>query len=244
MKFTLPAIALIGLAGATSAFGQTSITGLGQSFTETFDSFAGTAATVPSRLSFSGIDFDPGGFYTFSDAYTNSNSTYAFRASGTSTDIAFGEKGLTSSARFLNWAFTNNTGAAIASFQISWNALQYSAAGRATPITQNYNAGSGFTTLGLEGNVFTASTQTTAGQLGSIVNQAMTSTLVLAAPLANGSSITFGWVFGNGAGTGANAHVAVDNITITAIPEPSSFAAFAGLAALGGAALRRRRRAA
>lgn len=34
-----------------------------------------------------------------------------------------------------------------------------------------------------------------------------------------------------------------DNITISAIPEPSSFAAFGGLAALGCAALRRRRRA-
>lgn len=44
-----------------------------------------------------------------------------------------------------------------------------------------------------------------------------------------------------GNGTLANSIVAVDNLTLSAIPEPSSFAALGGLAVLACAALRRRR---
>lgn len=156
--------------GNSCLIAQTSITQLGITYTENFNTFEGTSDTVPAQVTFSGSDFTPGGFYNFDQAYNNSNSTYALRVSSDSTDYAFGEKGPTSGSRFVNWVFVNNTGAEISAFQISWDAVQYSAAGRATTITQNYNAGQGFVQTGLSGNVYTASVDSDTGgvQLSSI----------------------------------------------------------------------------
>ena len=236
------------MALAASVSAQVSVTGAGQTFTEGFNSFVGTQASVPTNFTFSDTDYTPGGFYTFSDAYTSANSNYAFRASALSTDIAFGQKGPTSGTDFLNWSFVNNSGQDINSVTISWTALQYSAGGRAPTITQNYNLNNtGFVTTGLTGNVFTASTGATVSgaQLASIVSTSFSSTLTFSTAWANGQSLVLGWGFATGSGTSSNAHIAVDNLSlsIAAVPEPSSAALLVGGVILVGAVMQRRRRA-
>ena len=225
--------------GLTSAFafGQT-ITGLFTPVTENFSSYQGTEVTLPSGVSTFGSGFpNYGGFYDRDDSYSNSNLAYALRDNSSSSEIAFGMKRPASTAvASLNWQLTNDTGGDITSFTITWDAWQLSEAGRATELTLfNYNAGSGFTSDGLTSSTFTASTAPSDANLSAISVSPQSATINLTSALEDGNSITLGWRWLQGAGGGGNAHVGLTDISVTAIPEPSSIImmALAGLAAFG-----------
>lgn len=235
-------IAVLGIALIPAVQAQVSITDTSVSL-ENFNNFAGTAATVPANFTFSDNDYDPGGFYTRSEAYNTSNSNYGLRDTPTSTDIAFGQKGPASGTDFLNWSFVNNTGSDILSFEVTWNFEQYSSAGRATTLTFNYNPnGSGFTTAGIVGsNVSTASTSATAMNLAAVFVEPKMVTVTPLTAIPNGGTLVLGWGFANGAGTGSNAHIGVDDTTFQVVPEPSTVAMLMG--GFGMLTLLRRRRA-
>lgn len=239
-KLALATAFLILLGG--NAVAALSITGFGITYSENFNTYAGTEVTIPAEFSWSNTDFGPGGIYDASGTYNNSNSSYGL-VFGDMSDVSFGQKAPTSGTFFLNWTATNNTGAPIPAFRISWDVEQYSQAGRASTVSLNYNAGSGFTNTGIVGaNQVTATTGTPDSNLTAVSTTSRSVLLTLPAPLPNGSSIMFGWVFGNGAGSGSNAHIGVDNLQFVAVPECSSFV-FLGMVASGGFAtyLRRRR---
>ena len=242
MKTKLTLTALASLACITgSVFSQTSITTLNTAFTENFDTYTGTAA--PTNFTFSDTDFTPGGIYDIAGAYFSSNSNYALVDSDvSSTDRAFGQKGPTSGSDFLNWTFQNNTGSAISQFSISWDFEQYSEATRATELDFAYNSnGGGFIQTGIVGTTESfASTGSPYANLAAVASQSRAITITLASALDNGEEIVLGWSFVNGAGTGSNAHIGIDNISVTAVPEPSAYAMLAGLSALASVMYRRR----
>jgi hypothetical protein len=217
------------------------ITAFNAPMTENFDTFAGTIATVPVNFTWapdSGTNFDRGIYDTATTAYNNNNGLYALVYSTNSlTDRAFGTKRQPNATPdVLSWSFVNQTGSSIAEFNVSWDVEQYTVGGRPTAIDLDYNPnGSGATQAGIIGtSLTTATTGTpTSGALlpggtapggGPPIITSRSVAITLATPLANGQSIDFRWsTTGNTAG-GANAHFAVDNLSVTAVPEPPSLA--------------------
>src|SRR3954451_2754908 len=95
------------------------ITAFNSPMTENFDTFAGTAATVPANLTWtpdgiggSTTGVDRGLFDTATTAYTNNNGLYALLySSNSATDRAFGTKRQpNTNPDILAWSFVNQTG--------------------------------------------------------------------------------------------------------------------------------------
>lgn len=96
-------------------------------------------------------------------------------------------------------------------------------------------------TYSIDGGAATAISVPLTFQTGGNAFYEWTADLSSISALANQSSVTLKWGVPNLSGFGS---LRIDNLEITAstaIPEPSSYAAFAGLASLGALAVRRRR---
>jgi hypothetical protein len=236
LKVILAALVLLQIPAAHSAV---SITQLGQAYTENFSTFDGTA--IPANFESFGSGFpNLGGYYNRDGSYSNSNLAYALRDNASATETAFGMKRPSNTnVAALNWLLENNTGASITTLTITWDAWQVSAAGRATELVLfNYNGGSGFTSTGLTSTTYTATTGSPDANLASITVSAQSATIEFATPVADGETITLGWRWLQGAGSGGNAHVGLTNLSVTAVPEPTA----ALLGSFGLLALLRRRR--
>jgi len=203
--------------------------------TQNFNAYTGTA-TLPTDWSTNWTDFNPGGFYNRNTAYTNSNSAYALRDSATSSDIALGGKMGASEGPFnFTWALTNSTGQTLNGFTLAWDIEQYSGGFRATTVNFAYSIGAGpYSTTGVTGTTLTtASLGATDGvQLASITTTSR-SINVSGLTLNNGDNLNLRYILTTGAGSGGNAHIGIDNVSFTAIPEPSTYALLGlGLGAL------------
>lgn len=221
-------LTIIGLAAATLAGAHAQI--LFNDFsakTQNFDTFAGTLATVPTSWTWSDTDYTPGGFYSRNATYSNANSTYGLRDTTTSTDIAFGSKMPATSGPFtLTAATQNTTGGILTGFTVLWDVEQYSAAFRATTVNFSYRSGAApFGTTGLTGpTLTTASLGATDGvNLGSVTSTGRSITIT-GLSVANLDTIDFRWTWTFGSGSGNNAHIGIDNVSLTAVPEPSTWA--------------------
>jgi hypothetical protein len=227
--------------------------------TENFDTFAGTYASVPANFTWtpdtatpnSLTNFERGTFDTATQAYTNNNGLYALLYSTTSsTDRSFGTKRQPNTTpTILTWSFINQTGGDISNFLVSWDVEQYTFGNRATAIDLDYNPNaSGATQAGIVGTTLTTAS-VGGGSGANLPSPTITSrsvSIALATPLSDGQSIDFRWLTrSDQLGTGANAHIGVDNVSVTAVPEITS----AGLSVLACAfvgvwtALSRRRAA-
>ena len=210
--------------------------------TENFDTFAGTIATIPANFTWTpdgasgtNTNFERGVYDTATTAYNNNNGLYALvYSTNSATDRAFGTKRQPNSTPiYLTWSFINQTGADISSFDVSWDVEQYTQGGRPTKIDLDYNPnGAGPTQAGIVGTTLaTAQTGTpTSGALlsggtppggGPPIITSLSVSIALATPLANGQSIDFRWITNGVDPAGGNAHFAVDNLSVTAVPEPS-----------------------
>jgi hypothetical protein len=204
-------------------YGQYSITGIGagNTYTQNFDGFAGTLATVPTNWVWSWSDYTPGSYYNRNTAYSSTNSTYALRESSGSTDNCFGGK-IDGSTYNLTFSVVNNTGSDINGFAITWNVEQYSASTNATPLNFTYRLNAGaYGTSGITGTTNTSASTGAGVNLPSIstTSRSITITGIL---LANGGTADFRFTIGNGIAN--NAHIGVDDFTIyaTAVPVGTS----------------------
>jgi hypothetical protein len=212
--------------------------------TESFNSFDGTHAAIPANFSWSAdavTDVERGLFNPATQAYNNNNGLYAlyFSPTNDSSDRAFGTKRQPNSTpAILTWTFQNQTGSDIPNFTVSWDVEQYTAGGRPTAIDLDYNPnGAGNTQAGIIGTSLTTAatgTPTSGANLASPIITSRSVLVALATPLANGQSIDFRWsTTGNTVG-GANAHIGVDNVSVTAVPEPPTQWLVASIAATVG----------
>ena len=230
----MAAAAAIIFASYCDARAATIITTFNSPATENFDNFEGSVATIPANFTWNTPNnvTTPGGIYNSGGAYNNNNRWYALVHNPTSTtDRAFGARRNSTSMATpdtyeLIWSFTNQTGVDIAEFNVAWNVEQYSKGGRPTGIDFNYNPnGTGATSAGIGGTTLT-SADFAAGSAANLASPIITPrsvTITLPTPLSNGQSIDFRWLMISGfAGTGVNAHIGVDDLSVTAIPEPST----------------------
>ncbi len=247
------------VAGVSSAVGQVSLNSVG-TYTQNFNSLPNTGTGAWSN------NTTLAGWYVQSPLLSPWSVITAQAGAGTTGSLAsFGAN--SNSDRSLGWVyansigaagtsasigvgFTNNTGSAITAFDLSYTGVQWRT-NAATPgsLTVQYkiggsfdNSDSGWTSisaLSFTGPNTTGSTSVDGYLAGNRVSLATASSIGLS--LASSQTIWIRWRDFNDSGT--DAQLAIDNVSFTAVPEPSSFAVLAGFAAIGFCAVRRRRHA-
>ena len=234
-------------AAVDGANAQISLTTFGSAYTQNFDSLAasGTSSTVPAGWSFFETGTSANTTYAADAGGTGTSNTYSY-GTGTNTDRAFGTLRSSSLTSRFGAQFTNNTGNTITALQISYTGELWrrGAADRADtlqfaysvdPATTNLNSGTYINVTELDFNTIQGAT-TGALDGNSTANQVSVANTINSLSIANGSSFFIRW-FDADAG-GANDGMAVDNFSLTPVPEPATVLAVA----TGGLGLLRLRR--
>ena len=184
---------LVLLFSATS-YGQISFTG---EYTQNFNSFAGTTASMPTGWSYAGNPTAQNG------TGTGSSATGGLWGYGSSGEFALGylHSGSTTPNGSFTATFTNNTGATITALTITYDFEQWRGQGNATgfsSVTVNSSSVSSLTATG-SGTTFTSG--------GPIVTAKSASLTSLS--IANGATITIVWTANDI--SGADNGIAIDN---------------------------------
>ncbi|HYE17646.1 MAG TPA: PEP-CTERM sorting domain-containing protein [Tepidisphaeraceae bacterium] len=215
--------------------------------TESFDTFDGTAATVPT-------DFTAGGLFTFgspgrvltsgTSPYNSTPGWYALNDNGSTSDVAFGARtNATNGSGTLTWAVTNGTGQPLTGLQLVFDVERYSTSGSGNRIDVTWSPDNvTYGTAGLAGD-----TQTTIGS-GGTADTVLADPVIIAdravaltQTIADGETVYLRF-FWNPVSGGARPHFGIDNLELTAVvPEPGSLA-LAGGAAVALLVRRGRRR--
>ncbi len=247
MKLSVvPLAALVLAAAAALADAQVLFTG---AYTQDFSSMTGANATVlpAGWVVGKGDTTTLGTTGVTSTASSTASGVYEYYGANTTTKTAVALGGLSSSGATTTVAIvlqlTNNTGASISSLSLSFDALQWAQISGATNTLEfgyytgatsqtkagfsNYTAASAFN--------FISPSSTGSGVLSASAALATSTnvngTLNLATPWANGNVLDLVW-YVPATSAGAIA-MGIQDVTVNAVPEPSSGA----LAAGGGALL-------
>jgi hypothetical protein len=150
--------ALLCAAGAAQA--QINLTGL-TPYTQDFDTFVGTLATVPTGWTTGGSALFIGTLTSGSSAYNQNNGWYSLNDNGSTADRAIGGRVPAGSTFTLTAQFVNQTGQALSGFNLAYAVEQYTGSDPATTntidLTWSTN-GTTFVSTGLTGDLTTAST--------------------------------------------------------------------------------------
>lgn len=165
-------------------------------------------------------------------------------ADGTNTDRWLGiQFAGTPSSGTLSAEFVNNTGSLIEILNISYQAYQFRAAsgGRSSFFDVNVNGGGAISGLN-----FTADNTIATGERGTILGvtgfPTTLSVTVSGLSISDGDTFTVNWAgFRGDDVTGSAQGIGINNISVSAIPEPSTYAAIGGILALGAVLYRRRK---
>jgi len=240
MKKIAPILMLSLAAGhASAAIVLTDFT----TFTENFNGFNdGTAAKVPANFTafhqtspaFNGRILTSG-----TSPYNTATGFYSLNDNGTPTDFTFGARtNVSSGFGTLTFDVTNSTGATIPGIAFTYDFKQFSTAGGQSDLNfRGSTDGTTFNIANLSGD--TTTSVTTGGSSDTVFADPIVAakTASWSSPIANGATVSlrFEWLPVSG---GFRPHFGVDNLTVTAIPEPSA----ALLSAFGVLALAARRR--
>lgn len=194
----------------------------------TFNTYDGAAAPADWDISASNPTFTYQGIDRGSGT---SAGPRAYTNGLPSVNRALGFLGNTSTLTnfFADLTVSNNTGITLTSLTLSFDILQYRIVTNARVSSITFTDVSG---LGLNSQSFLATTNAPASgfqdppvALGSY-NQTLTGLNI-----ANGDTFTFRWTYSTGPSSGSAQGLALDNIQLTVIPEPSTFV-LVGLALL------------
>ena len=269
MKKHILALVLLGI-GISPVFAQTNITTIGQIYTENFNGLptasvtgafsatSGTQGAISGLTNWSGTKLQGTGTgaTSLSADFGNSNAggLYSYGATSAS-DRALGALASGSNTMAFGTAFTNNTGMTLTSFTLNFtsefwrsststtNVLAFAFGTSGGSITSsNYLSSAAMTAsagLNVNGPAFVAANGALDGNLAA--NQALVSGTVSLNWNA-GQTLFIRWQDTDN--VGSDAGLAIDNLTFTAIPEPSTYALLIGAAAFGLIAVRRSRKSA
>ncbi len=219
-------IAVFFIVFQSSLSAQVSLTTLGSAYTQNFDGFdLGTIADLPANWAAGGQqDYSPGGAYSNTGSYSNSNSSYSLRNAAT-TDYAWGAKVAAnggnptgSGIETITLTVVNNTGSTITSFDVSWVGEQYSQDDRASVLRFSYSINGGaFTDLVAQDVVASVNGTPATGNGVNLnpITSTSRSTSISSITLLNGQQAQFRFAVQTGAGSDNNAHIGVDDFSLT-----------------------------
>jgi len=226
LRFTPALLAIMLCLVSGMSWGQYAITGTGSgnTYTQDFDAFRGTAATLPTNWAVSSASYNTNypiltaGASSPTVANASGNNCYAGRASASSSDYSILQKQATSGSTTFTFSATNNTGVVINGFVITWNVEQLSAAGRPTTVDFKYRLNGGsYVNTGITGTtLYTSSTGISS--TFSYVNSTPTaySITITGLSLAASGTVDFQFSIANAGSSGSNAHVGIDDFTMYA----------------------------
>lgn len=260
MKNIIKATTIVLSTAALSLQASASFTSIGQVYSESFNGYRGSEATLPANMSVTWDD-------RISEPFQGVNTGALTAYTSDSLDYSFGIRernpvDLRDARLFLE--ITNNTGVAITGFEVSYEVEAWFIGDRRNRIRLKYDtfldsADAGRDTF--EVDIF--STVNPSAEMtpdtdvdGSLAaNRILVSGFVDLMTLDDGTDTPFGalaagetayfrWQFSNADGDGGSLRsgLAINNLSITAIPEPSTYAALLGLLALALVWYRRRPR--
>lgn len=213
---------------STTLWGQHSIAGSGvtNTYTQNFDTFRGTAITLPTNWTVSGTYNNTAAYQVLNAGSStpgtnnaNGNNVYAGRASTSSTDYSILQKQATTGSSTFTFKVKNDTGSIINGFVINWNIEQFALGGRATTVDFKYrvNAGS-YTNSGIVGTTLYTSATGTPPNAFNFVNGTPKpySVTISGISVAAGETVDFQFIVANGTGSGTNAYVGIDDFSVYA----------------------------
>lgn len=267
-------LAAVAAAGFNVSLGAQvfSFDGLNEPYTQDFNNYRGSEATLPQYFS---VSWDEGritppddpftgvGDFATSDPDTSYGAFTAFTSNNADFSFGIRERAPVDlrDAR-LFFAFTNNTGSPISSFEVSYDVEAWFIGDRRNRIRLKYD-----TMLDspdrdtFEEDIFSTDNPSSEMTVGTMVDGSLAANRTTVSgtvdlttlddgtgeffgPLGPGETAYFRWQFSNTDGDGGSLRsgLAINNLSVTAIPEPSVYAAVGGLFALAIVCLRRRRR--
>jgi predicted extracellular nuclease len=212
--------------------GTISLATAGVAVTQNFDTLSNTAGSTTNVLGLAGWYFDESGNgardneqYAVDTGGSNTGDTFSYGAAA-ATDRALGQLRSGTLISTFGAQFTNNTGGAIGSLEISYNGEQWRYGGAHTTIAEKLNFQISFdatdvltgTWIDIDALDFNPLVTTgTAGAVnGNVAGRVSLSNIYqLANALANGASFWIRWVDVDA--TGADDGLAIDDFSITAI---------------------------
>lgn len=184
-------------------------------------------------------DYTPGSIYSNTlNSYSNQNANRAFQ-DGNTDDYAFGTK--TAVVAHFTLGLINNSGADFDGLTVAYNVEQYSVGTSGTTITFSYSTdGETFSTASLTGGEEVLSqTGGTTSNLANVLQTARTANVGVT--VAEGSSIWFRWTY-TPLGASGNAHMGIDDVSVSAVPEPATVGVIAAALLMGLLGVKRIRR--
>ncbi len=210
--------------------GQYSIagTGSGNTYTQNFDAFRGTSATLPANWAVSSATYNAtyavltSGAASPTVSNASGNNCYAGRSSSSSTNYCILQKQATSGSTTFTFSATNGTGSTLNGFTITWNAKQYSQAGRPTTLDFQYRINGGsYVKTGITGTtLYTATTGSSTTFSESSTSYSITITGI---SITANQTVDFQFVVANGGTSGSNAHLGVDDFNMYASATPTTY---------------------
>lgn len=223
---------LVLLVIATPVPAQVSL--VGTTYSEDFNMFLGSELTVPA-----GWIVSSSGIFTYKGTNAGTTATGGVYAFGSSPDYSLGALRTDTTGNItFNVNFSNDTGQTITAIQLIWDYEQY-----------RYVNTSGFSVAGtgvLSGNSTIAANGLVGSNTGTNGVATTTAISITLSGLSISNGDTFGLIWTTTDGSGGDNNIAIDNfnLSVTAVPEPSTYAAILGGVALGGVMVLRRRKSA
>jgi uncharacterized protein len=238
INFSILGASLI-LSGMSVSRAALVITSLNTASTENFDTLAssGASSTLPNGWAISESGADANTTYAAGTGSDNTGNTYSFGPAG-SSDRALGGLRSGNLVPTFGVEIQNGTGSAVGGFIISYIGEEWrlGTAGRADSLNFQYSTDATSLTTGNWTGV-AALNFSTPNQTGNGAHDgtaAANQTAVsgnFSVPVPNGNNIWFRWTDTDAAG--ADDGLAIDNFSVTAVPEPAEWGVISALGLLG-----------